>query len=52
MLGEGSAQGLMSMAANELFAMIAQHNQKPDKRCFKIDVQFIEVYAVALCSTP
>ena len=35
----------MLMAAHELFAMIVQQAQKRDKRSYKVDVQFIEVYA-------
>ena len=45
MFGEGGVQGIMLMAAHDLFAMIVQQAQKRDKRSYKVDVQFIEVYA-------
>jgi hypothetical protein len=43
MFGEGSSQGLMLMAAKQLFVVIQQQAARKEMRSYKVDVQFIEV---------
>ena len=51
MFGESSGQGIMLMAATELFALIKQKQlQHKEKRMYKVEVQFIEVYPPPPCT--